>query len=68
MPQLAALAAPRRLIVAGGVSSQGKPLAEKALKNAYAFTASVYKLHKAESKLTLAASLKPEELAPALSK
>jgi cephalosporin-C deacetylase-like acetyl esterase len=68
VPQLAALAAPRRLVVAGGVSSQGKPLAEKALKEAYAFTASVYKLHKAEAKLTLAASLKPEELAAALSK
>ena len=68
MPQLAALAAPRRLIVAGGVSSQGKPLDEKALKEAYAFTASIYKLHKAEAKLTFAATLKPEELAAALLK
>jgi pimeloyl-ACP methyl ester carboxylesterase len=67
VPQLSALAAPRRLIVAGGVSSQAKPLAEKALKEAYAFTASAYKLHKTEAKLTLAATLKPEELASALS-
>jgi dienelactone hydrolase len=66
VPQLAALVAPRRLVVAGGVSSQGKPLAEKALKEAYAFTASVYKLHKAEAKLTLGLTLKPEELASAL--
>jgi dienelactone hydrolase len=67
VPQLAALAAPRRLLVAGGLSSQGKPLAEKALKDAYAFTTSVYKLHKAEAKLNVAAALKPEELAAALS-
>jgi pimeloyl-ACP methyl ester carboxylesterase len=67
VPQLAALSAPRRLVVAGGLSSQGKPLAEKALKEAYNFTTSVYKLHKAEAKLTVAATLKPEELAAALS-
>ncbi len=67
VPQLAALAAPRRLIVAGGVSSQGKALTEKALKEAYGFTASVYQLHKAEAKLILAGALKTEELASALS-
>jgi dienelactone hydrolase len=62
VPQLAALSAPRRLVVAGGMSSQGKPLAEKALKEGYAFTASVYKVHGAEAKFTVAESLKPEEL------
>jgi len=67
VPHLAALAAPRRLIVAAGVSPAGKALGEKALKEAYAFTASVYKLHKADAKLTVAETLKPEELASGLS-
>jgi dienelactone hydrolase len=66
MPHLAALAAPRRLLIASGVSSQGKPLTEKLLKEAYAFTASVYKLHKVEAKLIIAEALKPEELASGL--
>jgi cephalosporin-C deacetylase-like acetyl esterase len=62
VPHLAALSAPRRLIIAGGVSSQGKPLAEKALREAYGFGASVYKLHKAEAKLTVAETMKPDEV------
>jgi cephalosporin-C deacetylase-like acetyl esterase len=63
---LAALAAPRRVVIAGGVSPQGKALTEKALKVAYGFTASVYKLHKADAKLTVAEAMKPEDLAAAL--
>jgi dienelactone hydrolase len=59
VPQLAALAAPRRLIIAGGE--------EKSLKDAYRFTASVYKLYKAEAKLMVAATMKPEELVSGLS-
>ncbi len=66
VPHLAALAAPRRLVVAGGVSSDGKAAAEKRLKEAFDFTASVYKLHRADAKLTVAATMKPEELATAL--
>jgi hypothetical protein len=67
VPHLAALAAPRRLSIAGGVSPLGKGLTEKQLKEAYGFTASVYKLYKAEAKLTVAEALKPEELAAGLS-
>jgi dienelactone hydrolase len=67
VPHLAALSAPRRLLIVGGVSSDGKALAEKALKEAYAFTASVYKLHKAEAKLTVTEALKPGEVAAGLS-
>jgi len=33
---LAALAAPRRVVIAGGVSGQGEPLASDALRSAYA--------------------------------
>jgi hypothetical protein len=54
------------LLIAGGVSSQRKPLTDKQLKEAYAFTVSVYTLHRAEAKLTIAEALKPEELASGL--
>jgi dienelactone hydrolase len=67
VPHLAALSAPRRLIVAGGASSDDKALADKALKEAYGFTASVYKLHKADAKLTIAETLKPDEIVSGLS-
>jgi hypothetical protein len=67
VPHLAALSAPRRLMIVGGVSSDGKALAGKALKEAYGFTASVYKLHKAEARLTVTEALKPEEFAAGLS-
>jgi hypothetical protein len=66
VPQLAALSAPRRLVIVGGVSSHGQPLTEKQLKEAYAFTARAYQLYKAEAKLTLAAALKPDDFAEGL--
>jgi hypothetical protein len=67
VPHLAALSAPRRLMIVGGVSSDGKALVEKPLREAYGFTASVYKLHKAEARLTVTETLKPDELAAGLS-
>jgi dienelactone hydrolase len=45
---LAALVAPRKLIVAGGFSSAGKLLDAKSLDAAFTFTRGVYKLLKAE--------------------
>ncbi len=66
VPHLAALAAPRRLVIAGGLSSQGKALGEKELKEAYGFTASIYKVHKAEGKMSVAAEMKMEEVARVL--
>jgi dienelactone hydrolase len=54
IPQLAALSAPRRLILAGGVTPQGQKRTEKQLREAYAFTSLIYKLHKAEDQLSLA--------------
>ena len=47
VPQLAALAAPRRLVISGGVTPQGKKLNEKDIKEAYRFTREVYDLYKA---------------------
>ncbi|MFO0841760.1 MAG: alpha/beta hydrolase family protein [Gemmataceae bacterium] len=49
VPHLAAVVAPRKLIVTGGFSPAGKKLDATALELAFAFTRGVYKLLKAES-------------------
>jgi dienelactone hydrolase len=66
VPQLAALVAPRRLVVAGSVSPKGERRTAEQLREALAFTASVYKLHRAVGKLTLAAEATAAEVAAAL--
>ena len=48
--QLAALAAPNRLVIAGGVNATGKPAR---MDEAFAFTRSVYKTLKATPRLTV---------------
>jgi dienelactone hydrolase len=63
LPQLAALAAPHRLVLAEGVTPQGKKLAEKDLKEAFAFTSHVYRLFKAQDQLKIMEKAKGEELA-----
>lgn len=55
IPHLAALIAPRRLIIAGGTSPQGKKLSQKELEEAFRFTSEVYKTLKAAEKLTIVA-------------
>jgi dienelactone hydrolase len=62
IPQLAALSAPRRLILADGTTAQGKRLTEKHLKEAFAFTRDMYKLYKADNKVTLAEGTRVEDL------
>lgn len=54
IPHLAALAAPRRLVVAGGVGPQGTALGARELAEAFAFTRGIYRLHKVETAFTLA--------------
>jgi dienelactone hydrolase len=53
IPHLAGLVAPRRLVIAGGVSPQGKKLSQKELEEAFRFTAGVYKAVNASEKLTV---------------
>lgn len=53
IPHLAGLIAPRRLIIAGGSTLNGKKLNEKELQEAFAFTTKVYKAMKAPEKLTI---------------
>jgi dienelactone hydrolase/pimeloyl-ACP methyl ester carboxylesterase len=55
IPHLAALIAPRRLVIGGGVSPQGKKLSQKELGDAFRFTTGVYKAMKAPEKLTIVA-------------
>jgi dienelactone hydrolase len=63
VPHLAALVAPRRLTVAGGVSAQGKPLEQKALEQAFAFTHKVYGLLKSSEALVVQAQIEPAQIA-----
>jgi dienelactone hydrolase len=51
IPHLAALNAPRKLVIAEGVTPQGKKLSEKEMTTAFGFTQLIYKLHKAGEKL-----------------
>jgi dienelactone hydrolase len=63
VPHLAALAAPRRLAIAGGVTPRGQKLAEKPLQDAFGFTARVYHLHKEEKRFRLAERAPAADLA-----
>jgi dienelactone hydrolase len=62
VPQLAALTAPRRLLVAGGVAPQGEKRTAAQLQEAFAFTQAVYKVHRAEARWTLVAEASPDEV------
>lgn len=53
IPQLAALIAPRRLIVSDGVDPQGNRLKGSKLNDAFVFTADVYKLFKSSRFTTI---------------
>ncbi len=66
VPHLAALGAPRRLAIVGGVTPQGKKLGAKEIQKAYAFTREVYELYKVGDRLSLSEEAKPEELAAML--
>ncbi len=66
LPQLAALVAPRRLILSDGLAPQGQKLTAKQLGDAYAFTRAIYRLFKAEAKLTVQEGGRFETLAESL--
>jgi hypothetical protein len=53
IPHLAALSAPRRLLLSGAVSPQGKKLGEKEMGEAFGFTGEVYRLLKAADALSV---------------
>jgi pimeloyl-ACP methyl ester carboxylesterase len=66
VPHLAALSAPRRLIVAEALGPDGKPLPAKALQQAYTFTRTIYRLHRQERRMTLAEAVRVKEVAAGL--
>jgi dienelactone hydrolase len=68
IPHLAALSAPRGLVVAGGVDPLGKKVSGKQLAKAFTFTRSVYKAHKAEGKLTIAPEVGGEQVVKAFAR
>ncbi len=63
IPQLAALSAPHRLLLAGAVSPQGKKLEQKEMLAAYTFTRDIYKLLGAEKQLNIRDQATPGEVA-----
>jgi hypothetical protein len=63
IPQLAALSAPRSVMIGQGISPLGKPLAEKALQAAFSFTRAIYRLHKAENRFRLTPAAEAKQLA-----
>jgi dienelactone hydrolase len=66
IPHLAAMIAPRKIVIASGLSSQSKKLTDKELKGAYTYTSGMYKLLGAENKLSIRAEMKAEEIAAEL--
>ena len=58
---LAALNAPRKLLIAEALSWEGRPLADKQLRESFAFTRSIYRLYRLEERFTLHESLRIKE-------
>jgi dienelactone hydrolase len=61
IPHLAALAAPRRLLIAEGRTSQNRALNEKGLREAFAFPRNVYRVLQRENALTLLTTFQAKE-------
>jgi dienelactone hydrolase len=66
IPQIAATFAPRRLVIAEGISPQDRNLRLKDIEAAYAFTRRVYGLYKGNQNLTIGEDLRLENIAAAL--
>jgi hypothetical protein len=66
VPQLAALVAPRGLVVAGGTSPQDIALDDAELERALGFTGAVYKACAVSSKLIIKPEMAPADVAAML--
>jgi hypothetical protein len=62
VPHLAALVAPRRLLISGGVTGGGEVLSSDALREQYTYTQRVYRLHGVDAHLTVTGTQKPDDL------
>jgi pimeloyl-ACP methyl ester carboxylesterase len=63
LPHLAAMAAPRRLIVANATDLYGKTLIERAAREAFAFPLKVYAANRAGERITVASDVRPDDVA-----
>jgi hypothetical protein len=63
VPQLAALSAPRPLLLVGGMDGQGTALDGKQLETALAFPRTAYRLLGVADRVKIVAGAKPAELA-----
>jgi dienelactone hydrolase len=66
IPQLAALSAPRRLVITEGHTPQGKLVRLKELQVAHTFTHHIYRLYKNEDRLLLKEEVRPDDVVDAL--
>lgn len=64
--QIASLVAPRRLVIAGGVSGAGQSLNSASLTEKYAWTQSVYKLASKQNEIVVAAEVDDAAIVKAL--
>ena len=62
IPHLAALVAPRKLIISGGVNGGGQTLGEAALRQQFEFTSRVYALEQAAGALTILPAMEDADL------
>jgi hypothetical protein len=63
VPHLAAMCAPRRLLLADGTEADGNRLGEKEFNAAFTFTTAVYKTHKSADQLSILTDVRPDDLA-----
>jgi pimeloyl-ACP methyl ester carboxylesterase len=66
IPELAAMAAPRRLVMAAPLASDGKELRDRDVPEVFRFTRAVYQAHQANDKLTLRTTMRWDEIAQAI--
>jgi hypothetical protein len=64
---LAALLAPRKLLINGGVMAPGKPLDIPQIEEQFSYTRTVYKIQDSQAKLSLVGPLNPAALADRIS-
>jgi dienelactone hydrolase len=67
VPHLAALVAPRKLVVSGGVTGGGERLSAAALREQFAYPQKIYRLQGVEAHLTVTDSEKADDLVHRLS-
>ena len=63
VPHLAAMAAPRRLIVANATDVFGKAMIERAAREALSFPLKVYAAHRAGERVTVVSDARPDDVA-----